>query len=81
MAAWHLEIRSKADGRTLCSWDVEARKVSDIDAVKSADTVGILLNGETGAVGYPTVAQAENGEYELHRWPLGEEGDAIVKNI
>jgi len=81
MAAWHLEIRSKADGRTLCAWDVEARKVSDIEAVKSGDSVGILLNGETGAVGYPTVAQAQNGEYELYRWPLGEDGDAKVSKV
>lgn len=80
MAAYHLEIRSVADGRTVCQWDVEARKVSDIEAVKSGDTVGILLNGETGVVGYPTQEQAEGG-FELHRWPLDKTGEPVVKAI
>jgi len=81
VSAWHLEIRSAGDGRTLCSADVEARKVSEIEAVKSADTVGILLKGETVAVGYPSIAQAKDGRYELYRWPIGEEKDAIVTKV
>ena len=80
MAAWHLEIHAK-DGRTVCQWDVEARRVSEIEAVRSNDTVGILLNGETGAVGYPTVAQAKEGGFTLHRWPLGESKDPVVTEI
>lgn len=80
MAAWHLEIRASRDGRTICSADVEARTVGEIEAVRSGDTAGILLKGETVAVGYPTVAEAK-GDYELYRWPIGEEKDPIITKI
>lgn len=80
MAAWHLEIRS-SDDRVVCQADVEARVVGEIEAVRSGDTVGILLKGETVAVGYPTIAEAQDGGYSLFRWPLGESKDPIIAKI
>jgi hypothetical protein len=80
MTAYHLEIRA-SDGRTICAADVEARKVGDVEAVKSADSLGILLLGETVAVGFPTVDQAKEGGFELYRWPLGETKNPVVSKI
>ena len=80
MSAWHLEIRSDVDDRTLTQVDVEARRLDEIEAVRSEDSVGILLKGETLVVGYMTVEQAK-GDVSLHRWPLGEPGDPKVTPI
>ena len=80
MSAWHLEIRG-VDGRVVCQADVEARKISDIDAVKSGDTLGLLLKGDTVAVGYPTIEEAQDGTFELYRWPLNEKGEPKVSKI
>lgn len=80
MAAYHLEIRSKADGRTLTQVDVEARRLDEIEAVRSEDSVGILLKGETLVVGYMTQEQAKS-DVELYRWPLGEEAEPKVTPI
>lgn len=79
MAAWHLEIRSE-DGRTLCSANVEARRLDEIEAVRSGDIAGILLRGERITVGYPTVSEAK-GEYLLYRWPIGESKDPVVAKV
>ena len=70
MAAWHLEIRSE-DGRTLCSANVEARRLDEIEAVRSGDIAGILLRGERITVGYPTVS-------ELTAWVARERPDALL---
>ena len=84
MTAYHVEIRAGSEtGRTLCQVDLEARKVGDIDCVRSADTVGILLNGETTAVGYPTEDEAKaEGGYVSLRWPLDKlTEDPVVKKL
>lgn len=71
MAAWELKVVSTLDGAILCSVNIDSPRVKDIEAVRSGDTLGILVAGETVAVGYPTTAQAEHGEYELLRRPVG----------
>lgn len=80
MAAWHLEIRA-GDGRMICAGDVEARTVGEIEAVRSADHLGILLNGATVATGYPTVDEVKEGDFSLYRWPLDRSGDPVVTKI
>jgi len=80
MAAYHVEVRAK-DGRTVCMVDCEARKVGDIEVVRSGDTFGILVNGESTAVGYPTIAEVEEGGFTAHRWPLGSTGDPVNLKI
>ena len=80
MAAWHLEIRDP-DGRTLCWADVEARRVGDIEGVRSGDAVAILLGGETVANGFPSIEQAKRKCFELHRWPIGVEGEPKVTKL
>ena len=80
MSAWHLEIRSDADGRTLTQVDVEARKLDEIEAVRSEDSVGILLKGETLVVGYMTTEQAKS-DVSLHRWPIDKSAEPQVTPI
>ena len=80
MAAHHYEIRDGHD-TVVCAVDIEA-PVKDVEGVKSGDTVAILLRGDTTAVGYPTQAQAQAGEYRLYRWPLEDRsGDPKVTKI
>lgn len=81
MAAHHVEIHD-AEGRVVCMADLEANKVGDIEAVRSEDTVGILLLGQTVAVGYMTIAQAEQPrkEWTVVRYPLAG-GSPVVKKL
>ena len=80
MAAYHVEIRDPHE-RTIVMATVEASKVSDIDFVRSGDTLGILLNGETVAIGHPTVAQAQEKGYVAYRWDLNESGEPVKKKV
>lgn len=81
-ASWHVEIHD-ADDRTVCQADVSAERVGDIEAVRSEDTVGITLKGETVAVGYMTVAQAQQDRdaWTSKRWPLDKSGDPVVRPL
>jgi hypothetical protein len=69
VSAWHVEIRD-ADDRVLTQVDCEVRKVSDIECVRSADFVAILVNGESTATGYLTTDQAKQETFTAKRWPL-----------
>lgn len=70
MSAYHVEIRD-ADDRVLTQVDCEVRRVSDIECVRSADFVGIIVNGESTATGYLTTEQAKQETFKALRWPLG----------
>ena len=61
---------------------MEAAKVGDITAVRSEDTVGLLLLGNTVAVGYMTVAQAQQSrkDWTVTRTPL-EGGATVTKKL
>jgi hypothetical protein len=79
MAAYHVEVRG-SDDRVITQVDCEVRKVSDIRVVRSEDFVGILVNGESTATGYPTVEQAKQ-DFKALRWPLGETGDPVEVKV
>lgn len=81
MSAWHLEVRADNDGRTLIAADMEVHTVDEIQAVRSGDTLGILRAGETVAVGYPTVAEAQDGNFSLYRWPLDRSKKPVITKI
>lgn len=80
MTAYHVEIRDGHD-RTIVMANVEAGKVSDIQCVRSGDTLGILLHGETVAIGHPTVEQAQEKDYTAWRWELTSGGDPVKRKI
>lgn len=81
MTAYHLEIRDVTDGTTVTHADVDAL-VSEIEAVRSEDALGIIVRHETVAVGYLTVEQALHSNFELHRWPAADvTGDGQVTKI
>ena len=79
MSAFHVEIRDEND-RVLTQVDCEVRKVGDIECVRSADYVAILVNGETTATGYLTTEQAKQKTFKGLRWPL-EGGDPIEVKV
>lgn len=77
MSAWHVEIRDvREDGDydIITQVDCEVRRVSDIECVRSADYVGIIVNKESTATGYLTQEQAKHGVFKAYRRPL-EGGD------
>lgn len=80
MTAYHVEIRDPHD-RTIVMANLEAGKVGDIQCVRSGDTLGILLHGETVAVGHPSVEQAQEKGYVAYRWELNGTGEPVKKKI
>lgn len=75
MSAWHVEIRDE-DDRVITQVDCEVKRVGDIECVRSADYVGIIVNKESTATGYLTQAQAKQTGFKAYRWPL-DGGDPV----
>lgn len=80
MTAYHVEIRDAQD-RTIVMTNLEAGKVSDIQCVRSGDTLGILLHGETVAIGHPTIEQAQARDYTAWRWELNGDAQPVKRKI
>lgn len=68
MKSWHVEILD-ADENVLTQADVEASSVRQIECVRSADFVGILVDGQTVATGYLTIEQVLQGGFIGRRTP------------
>jgi len=79
MSAYHVEIRDESD-RVITQVDCEVRRVADIECVRSADFVGIVVAGESTATGYLTIEQAKQENFKAYRWPLGG-GDSVEIKI
>jgi len=79
MKSYHVEILDE-DGEIITLADVSVAKVGDIRCVRSADFVGILVDGQTVATGYLTVARAKQDTFTATRTPL-EGGEPIEVKV